>query len=478
MKIKSILFIILLSSVGFLKAQNNVFSPYSRYGIGELAQSTFAHNNGMGGACVALKPDSTMPIFINVGNPASYAYIRLTSLEVGGRFIYSDLRSTTTTLKKWGTNFGYGALGFPIKGNGGACFGLMPYSYVGYDTENTANTSGIGDVNYKYSGTGGINKAFIGYGVMPFKMRLVKFRKKNLTVPDSLKRLGNAAYRIIEFGSKLLSDFSIGANANYLFGNIQNTSRIEYPSSLLYNNTYSQKEIFFGDFTGNFGVQTALTVDSIRIGMNKRRALKEKLKFTFGYFMNINNSMKANYNSVVLNTIKTGSGQEIIRDTAYYKVNQSGKITLPVEQSFGIGLKKSEKLNLVADFGITAWKNFKYIETLNELKDNYRFAIGANYVPEKYAAGRRALWKRVNYRLGFNYESGYIQVKNVVLNSYFVSAGLGLPVGIGRLSSMVNLSVQYGQMGTTKSNLLKENYFRVNFGFTFSDRWFQKFRYD
>jgi hypothetical protein len=59
-----------------------------------------------------------------------------------------------------------------------------------------------------------------------------------------------------------------------------------------------------------------------------------------------------------------------------------------------------------------------------------------------------------------------------------VTAGVGLPVGIGQASSMVNVAVQYGQMGSLSNNLVKENYWRINFGFTFSDRWFQKFRYD
>jgi hypothetical protein len=43
---------------------------------------------------------------------------------------------------------------------------------------------------------------------------------------------------------------------------------------------------------------------------------------------------------------------------------------------------------------------------------------------------------------------------------------------------MVYLGAQYGQMGTTANNLVKENYWRINFGFTFCDRWFQKYRYD
>ena len=86
--------------------------------------------------------------------------------------------------------------------------------------------------------------------------------------------------------------------------------------------------------------------------------------------------------------------------------------------------------------------------------------------------------KKINYRAGFSYESGYIKLQNTLINDYSGSLGIGIPVGIGRMSSMVNLSLQVGQIGTLNHNLFLQNYFRVNFGFTFSDRWFIKFRYD
>ena len=70
-------------------SQLNTFSPYSRYGLGEMSPTTLAHNSGMGGTYIALKPDSTMPIFINTGNPASYSLIKLTTLELGGSFLNS-----------------------------------------------------------------------------------------------------------------------------------------------------------------------------------------------------------------------------------------------------------------------------------------------------------------------------------------------------------------------------------------------------
>jgi hypothetical protein len=349
---------------------------------------------------------------------------------------------------------------------------------------------------------------------MPFNKRLAKFRGKNLHLPDSVKHLSRASYAMGEFGSELLSDLSLGFNVDYIFGNIENTTRVVYPNSSLYNNTYRQRNLTLGNFTGNFGAQTAFTIDSVKNREGRRliieremktltalgiftedvlkqkrdsisratplrnKMLTERVKFTFGYFMALNTTMKTNYNSSVYNYILSSAGEELVRDTALNATNQNSSITLPLEQGFGIGFKKGEKLNIVADFAITNWQNFKYLDNINTLKSNYRMALGVNYVPEKYAAGSGALFKRINYRMGVSYQTGNINIKGTDISDYSISAGIGLPVGIGRLSSMVNLSVQYGQLGTTANNLMKQNYLRFNFGFTFCDRWFQKYLQD
>lgn len=486
MKNRLFLIFFIVFSSPFFKAQNNTFSPYSRYGLGDINPSTFAHNAGMGGAYIALKPDSGVArngqpqaMFINTGNPAAYPYIKYSTLEVGGTYINSKFTGNNSSLNKWSTNFAYAALGFPIRNNGGACFGIMPYSNVGYDLKNTEDEAGIGSVNYLYSGTGGLNKVFAGYGIAPFQNRLVNFRKKHLYIDDSLKHLSKGSYKARDFGSKLLSDLSLGFNVNYIFGSIEQTSRVVYPNSLNYNNTYRENTLNLGAFTGNFGVQTAITIDSVKQkGTTKRRQLAQKVKFTFGYFMALNNTFKANYDATVYNYILNGFGDEILRDTVLYKANQKGNITLPLEQGFGFGYKKGERINLCADFALTNWSQFVFLDNPSSLKDNYRVALGLNFVPEKFAAGNGAFFRKLNYRFGVNYQTGYISVKNTVVSSYAVSAGVGFPVGIGRLSSMVNVSAQYGQMGSTGNNLIKENYWKINFGFTFSDRWFQKFRYD
>jgi hypothetical protein len=458
-------------------AQINTASPYSRYGVGERAQQTPAHNQAMGGAFIALKPDSSMPVFINTGNAAAYSLIRLTTLEVGGRYAFSDHRSAASGVRKWGTNFTYATLGFPVGGRGGGVLGMMPYSYVGYNTQYSV-TAAAGDITYQYAGNGGLNRAFLGYGVMPFSRSHRRFLIRNVNVPDSVPHLTGAAFRAGSFFTKLLSDLSLGANANYVFGNVQHTARIVYPNILLYNNTFSERSYFVGGFTGNFGAQTAFTIDSVNSKGPGRRALVEKAKITFGYFITLNNTLRAFTNAAAYNYIYNTSGQEIVRDTVQFVVDQRYDMTLPLEQGFGIGYKKGERLNVVADFAVTVWDDFRAPHQPGFLRNSFRTGAGVQYVPEKQAAGRGAIWKRCNYRFGAGYHSGDVSLAGRSISTMFVSAGIGLPVGIGRMSSMINVALQAGQTGTTASGLVKENFFRVHVGFTFCDRWFQKFRYD
>jgi hypothetical protein len=275
----------------------------------------------MGGAHIALKPDSTMPVFINTGNPAAYALIRMTTLEVGGNFNYYLFRGTSSTIKKWNTNFAYGALGFPIKNKGGACFGIMPYSSMGYDLKNVVEAPAIGPVTYLYNGSGGLNRVFAGYGVMPFNLKLTKFRKKYLYKPDSATRLSHFSYKTRENVNKLLSDLAVGFNANYIFGSLEQTSRVVYPNSVMYNNTFRHQAVTLGDFSGNFGLQTAFTIDSAS-GSGKRKALKEKVKITFGAFLALNSTLKGTYDVSAYNYFLDGFGDEKLRDTVLYAPGQ------------------------------------------------------------------------------------------------------------------------------------------------------------
>jgi hypothetical protein len=478
-----------------LFAQVNTFSPYSRFGLGELNQNTFAHNQAMGGTCIALKPDSLFPIMINVGNPASYSLIKFATFEVGGNFKTSYFTtSSSPQVTKWTTNFNYGTLGFPIRSRGGAAFGIMPYTNVGYNMQNVVNEPNIGDVSYNYNGEGGFNKVFAGYGVQPLKARLAKFRTREAKKAKEGNAISRGSYKFREVMNELASDFSMGFNANYIFGSTLNYVDVRYPNSLTYYNTIRERTVRINDFTGNFGLQTAFTIDSARtrvkrkdtshvsIGRHKR-ALNDKIKFVFGYYMALNNSMRARYDLVSYNYYLNGNGRIVPKDTVLRFLDQHGRINLPLEQGFGIGFKKGEKLNIVMDYAVTDWSHFKMFDYANTLKNNMRASIGVNYVPDKYLLGKGTYFKRVQYRAGAFYNSGYLDINTTNITTYGVTAGLSLPIGIRSGTGLMNVGVQYGTTGTQNNNLIKDNFIRVNFGFTFNstyleDLWFRKFKYD
>src|SRR3954471_10502531 len=148
----------LISSTVPVMSQNLTYSPYSRFGLGELNSPAFAQIGALGGSYIGFKPDTTAPLFINVANPAAISGIRLTTLELGGIGKFSEFNNGSTKVKTKTVNFSYGTLGFPIKQRAGAAFGIMPYSNVGYNLKTEADVSGVGTVISKYNGDGGVNR--------------------------------------------------------------------------------------------------------------------------------------------------------------------------------------------------------------------------------------------------------------------------------------------------------------------------------
>ena len=64
-----LLIFILSLATGITFAQKRTFSPYSRYGIGELAKPGYARNIALGGSGIALQSSN----YLNSMNPASYS---------------------------------------------------------------------------------------------------------------------------------------------------------------------------------------------------------------------------------------------------------------------------------------------------------------------------------------------------------------------------------------------------------------------
>lgn len=460
-------------------------SPYSRYGLGELNLPTFATSSAMGGSFIAYHQDTTTtPVFINIANPAGLSGLRFTTLELGGQSQFTRISNNTTTLNKKNLNFSYASLGFPIKRIGGASFGIMPYSTVGYKINSSQEVTNIGSINYEFQGDGGINKAFVATGLKPFRRQELKFYQSDFL--DTLVKYNRVAkYKRVKIAKQLISELSIGVTGNYLFGNINQTTNVVYPGSISYFNSKRQRSIQINDFTFNTGLQTHFAIDSVKyrgkdtLKIGHNRILKEKIKIGFGSFVGIPSGITAKQTNIVYNYSLDGGGVVVPKDTIINSQDVRGSIMLPLELGFGLSVKKGERLMILMDAAATNWKEYRYFGEANKnFQNSFRLSAGLNYTPNRLAYN--SYYKRVQYRLGVSYNTGNLNLNKTSIINYAITAGLGLPVGIGRSDDLavVNITAQYGKLGTISNNLLQEEYVRIIVGFTFNNRWFKRFKYD
>jgi len=494
----SVALLILVCAGLRLPAQILTSSPYSRYGIGELNSTSFSALNAMGGAFSAYQTDSLAPSFINIGNPAGLANIRLAVLELGGQAQFSRIISASDNITKRNVNFSYGSLAFPVKRLGAVAFGIMPYSTVGYRITSSETYPGIDPVKFVYNGEGGYNKVFLGTGLRFFSKSLSKFNAS--AQYRHLDSLGlHHVIRRKAFFHELASELSLGATGNFIFGNIKQTTDVIYPGSITWYNTRRQRMARVSDLSANVGLQTGYTFThrKRKIHLTKKDSLSkaviwdttyidphykmtEKVKLAFGVYANLPTSLKGTQDNIIYNYSLDAFGNEILTDTSLNSSGIKGNIRIPLEIGAGFSLKKGDRFTFLIDGAITKWSDFRYFDAVNTFKNSYRAGVGMNYVPRGNTIAGSSYMERVQYRLGFTYSDGFLDLKNSRISNYAVTAGLGLPVGIGRRYDMaiVNLSAQFGTMGTTSNSLLKENYVRLIIGFTFNQRWFIKNRYD
>ncbi|MEO8760981.1 MAG: hypothetical protein ABI388_06890 [Bacteroidia bacterium] len=481
------------------QAQTSTSSPYSRYGIGSLEPAGLAASTAMGGCYTAFQNDTLIPLFINPGNPASYSTNRITTFEIGGRASSTNFISDAGNVKKTNSGFNYISLAVPIRKNMGLAAGLTPFSNVGYNATTSGNVDSIGQVNYNYQGTGGINKAFLGFAIRPFDKQWRRYynSKNYRTLKDSgyiikyyqadkndtalsskiiLKPHAQALLRHRKFWLNALSSISIGTNLNFLYGSIDYYSYAYFPYS--YGSVFNTKqttESSVHDIYYQGGAQMAF--DIAYFGNHK---LKKTLKVILGYTVSLPKKVAASASQVAYTFSSQTSSIEQPYDTFYNKPSYKGSIYIPMMQSFGLGFKHGDNLTVLFDVGYQQWSKYSFFGDNQKLRDSYSAAIGIQLLPKRTAVGNLAYLKRINYRIGARYNSGNLVFNNHPISLYAVTGGIGLPSGGGRfkLFTMVNISAEYGVNGTTADGLIKEKYIRFALGLTFNDRWFIKTKYD
>ena len=380
-------------------------------------------------------------IHMNFRNPASYTGKNMFSFNNEGRLVKftvglghseTDLKTSTNSSETTNTSFEYLGLNVPM-GKFGFGFGLIPFSSVGYKLQ-SSNVDN--QLQYKYSGNGGLNKAFLG------------------------------------FAYQLSDKLAVGFDAKYNFGNIQN-SALEY----LYDDEslpldYQAREQNRSDLSGvnfNFGLM-------FRGEITENLELHVSLAHTPDYNLSSRNSRT--FASVVINpnTQIEFPVNEINVDLETLGLDKTD-LSMPSVTIFGLGISKPKKWFIGAEYtSITSsvFSNDLISIENSEFEDSSKISFGGFYIPD-YASFSK-FWNRVVYRAGFYSEKTGLVINNESINEFGISFGLGIPAG--GLFSNVNTTVEFGKRGTTNENLVEENFVNFQLSLSLNDRWFIKRKYN
>ncbi len=428
-------------------AQEN--SPYSRYGLGDMAPNTNIVNRGMGGLTAAYSDFLT----INFNNPATYSNFQTKPqalskkidygrviLDAGINYDSRTLRSPNQPDKFNAANlfFSYLQLGIPLRTNWGLSLGLRPLSRIDYKIVrrerliDPVSGNSIDSALTEFTGNGGSFLPSIGTG----------FAIKN---------------------------FSVGVNVSYLFGRKENsTKRAILNDSVLYNNSNHTTRSSFGGMFFNTGAQ-------YKININSNTVLR------LGISGNIERSINATQDILRETFIRDPDAGDFRLDSVYEQNDVKGKIVYPASFTTGFVVDHQEDKGTSwlfgADFIRNKWSNYRFFGNTDLVQDNWQLRVGAQF----RAKPSRNYFSNVAYRAGFFVGPDYIKVGEE-LPQLGISFGMGLPVAnynrqaLGQFT-VFNVAFEYLKRGNY-DNLLKENLFRISLGLNFSDLWFRKRKYD
>ena len=427
-------FLLLLGSFT-ANAQEN--SPYSRYGIGDIFPGQHIINRGMGGITAAYR--DPLGQSVNFSNPASLSSIALVTYDIGITIDNRKLRSADVIKKFNSTNFtpSYVVLGLPVskKRNIGLAFGLRPLSKINYSVIDRRRVEGIDSLSSLYEGNGGLYQGFMGIG----------------------KRWGS---------------LSLGINGAYNFGRKETNTKVIFSNDTV-NYQYS-----------NYSTVTTYNKLAVEAGLQYQFKTSKNSQLRLGVAAKLKHRLNASQDKTRETFFYDANGATVAVDTALSQPEIKGTIAIPATYTAGIAFETqtAEKLTRTlfsAEYESTKWSDYRFFGQPDKLIDNWHMRVGAQLSPDYLHA--KTFLSRITYRTGFFYGKDYINADGNELKSYGLTFGLGFPVlkrsNYTNQYSNIHTAFEIGKRGNGVNNIT-ENFFRFSFGFSLSDIWFIKRKYD
>jgi hypothetical protein len=294
-------------------------------------------------------------------------------------------------------------------------FGLGLIPYSSVGYKINKLASPTNEFNTQYNGVGGVNKVFFGM-----------------------------AY-------KLTKNLNFGVDANYNFGTIETTSyrfQTGVQDGTMEEN-YSRIEGF--NFTTGLAYETKVYKKYTLFG-SLVYAPEANLKFT-------------NKRTITVD------------DQVDVQPVSNSDLNLPSKIAFGAGFGEVKKWVVGAE--VTLQQNSDLKNRFSDIsgvtfENSTRYSLGGYYIPNFNSYS--GYFDRITYRAGLRFENTGMVIQNKNIEDFAVNFGVGLPFG-GTFSN-VNIGFEIGKRGTKYYNLIEENYFNINIGLSFNDKWFVKPKYN
>lgn len=384
-----------------ISSQNNTNSPYTRFGYGEINDNIAGNQRGMGGVSLGVRNSQS----VNTFNPASYSAVDSMTFmfDMGAAGLISKFSDNTGSNFKNNANLEYISMQFPITKWMGFSAGLQPYSFMGYSFKSSMVDKLETDTftaKIYHNGLGGFNQVYTGVS------------------------------------AKFLNHFSLGLNAYYLYGSVNNNKSLVY------------------SFAGDSTIETnSIKAHSFRLryGAQFYNTFAEKHDVTIGVIYEPKIALKGEFKSTFKDSI-----------------NSTGGFEIPALYGAGLYYTYDKKLSTGIDYTMQNWKEIQYFGKTGAFENRSKIAWGAEYLPNYRG---RKYYERIRYRVGCNLSDAYVLVGNQPLpKNLGISFGFGLP--LRNTPTILNTSFEYGKIGTI--SLLREDFYKITFNIVFNEHWFFK----
>jgi hypothetical protein len=408
------LIICLAATLGVCSVQSqNMNSPYSVYGIGDIDHKAYNRSSGMASTGLAIRSSAYFidnnPAAIS-GLPRSFFFANVSITGKASTYSGDPINTSNSRNKDmWIKRF---ALATKINQFWASAVGMGQFSNVNYKLTGDQSIEGSNS-QYKtsFEGDGGLNEYYWTNAV------------------------------------SLGKHFSFGIKSSMIAGAINQS---EILSDEILQSTITTKQ---QDYIGNIRFQAGAIYET---------ALSKKWDFAIGARFSPKKRFSAERTIIISENGETIYEDDYIKKDRFY---------LPHSFAGGIALKHNKRTNLAVDYAYEDWSSLRIKQQGWQLASSHRISAGAEFSKLKPRAGQLMEYKF--FQLGGYYNRSYLQVRNTPINEYGFTIGMG---GVLSNSLLYSLSLEAGVKGTTQQKLIRERYIGITLNITYSDFLFSKGR--